>query len=122
MEPPCLFASHAPKEATSSPYPSASSSFGRTKLHQPRAAKIDPIALRPVRDTNQGFAAAWAADDRAHRRGVDDGRADRTDSVAVGADDFSRGHLERKDLAEDTTRSVAVEVLFVIGHAVPPVA
>src|SRR5262245_58588599 len=94
--------------------------FSRSKLHQARAAEIEPVALRPVRDAHQRLAAARAADDRAHRRGVHQRRADRADRVAVGADHFCIRHLERKDLPEYAAGGVTVEVLFIACHAVPP--
>src|SRR3712207_1707416 len=95
-------------------------SLFRAQLHQPRAAEIDPVALRPVRHPDQRFAAAGTADDRAYRRGVDQSRAYRADPVAVGADHFSRGHLEGEDLSEDAASGITVEVPVVSGHVLPP--
>src|SRR5689334_10325877 len=73
-----------------------------------------------MRHPDQRLAAAGAADDRAHRRGVYRCRADRPGSVAVGTDHFGGRHLERKDLPQHPARGIAVETLFVTYHKLPP--
>src|SRR6266545_5970752 len=44
-------------------YQSTSRSLGSTELSQPRATEIDPVALRRVRDANQGLTTGRATDD-----------------------------------------------------------
>src|SRR6476646_9773671 len=75
-----------------------------------------------MRHSNQNLTAAGAADDGAHRCGIDGGCTDHANRVAVGANNFSRGHLERKDLPEHAACGIAIELLVIVRHAAPPLA